>query len=735
MNHFRLTPIALALAMLAPASSVTGADLLRHVDTRIGVVGDGATVIGPSLPFGSIHPSPDTADGDHDGYKPDQPIRGFSQLHVSGTGWGQYGNFLISPQIGLATLPDAHDSPKADERPHAHHYSVQLARYGIGVELAPARHAAIYRLRFPKSDNAHIVFDAVQHIPGHLHKAMIGQYSKPVPARLELSADGRIWSGHADFPGGFGGPYRAYFHAEVDRTPTTSGTWRDGEQQPGARTIASSGKLEHLGAYARFDTRDGKPVLIKIAVSFHGPDNARALLAQEIPGWNYEAVREAAATNWRDALAAIDVKGGSQAERTIFYTALYHAQVMPRDRTGQFKRFPEKAPMYDDHYAIWDTWRTLYPLYALIRPEVVRDTVNSFIVRQQVDGSVPDTFIAGVPQPREQGGNGTDMIIADAHAKGIAGIDWAKAYSVIKHNADQRRTGAAFDNPAKGPGEYRARGWIPAGIMSNSISLEYSYNDFGAARIAEALGHTDDARRWRERSRQWTHLWNPDSESDGFKGFTMPKKPDGSWVEVDHKAYGGSWKPYFYESNSWTYSYFVPHQVASLVERMGGKARFVERLEHAFDKNLIDTFNEPSFLVPQLFHYAGRPDLAAKWTKRITSEKFTLKGYPGDDDSGAMSSYYVWAKLGLFPNAGQDIYFLNGPAFDALTVRRPGKAALEITRSGGGAYVAAVTLDGKAHERSWLRHAELDQTRRLHFVMSDKPTARATTSAPPPSLQ
>jgi predicted alpha-1,2-mannosidase len=390
--------------------------------------------------------------------------------------------------------------------------------------------------------------------------------------------------------------------------------------------------------------------------------------------------------------------------------------------------------MWDDHYAVWDTWRTLYPLLAFVRPDVVRDTVNSFIERQRVDGWVSDTFIAGLNRHGEQGGNGVDMIIADAHAKQIAGIDWPAAYGVMKHNADKRRNGPHFDNPAKGPGPYLEKGWIPAGIMSTSMSLEYSYNDFVAAQLAASLGQADDAKRYSERSRQWVNLWNPDTEGDGFKGFIMARKADGEWVDFDKKAYSGSWKPYLYESNVWTYSYFVPHQVARLVELMGGKARFVERLEYALDKNYIDLFNEPSFLVPQLFHYVGRPDLSAKWMQRITRERFTLKGYPGDDDSGAMSSYYIWAKLGLFPNAGQDIYFLNGPAFEQIRVRRPADGELTVRRSGSGAYVAAVTLNGRPLTRSWLRHAELRGKVVLDFRMSDSPTDWATQSPPPPSL-
>jgi putative alpha-1,2-mannosidase len=216
------------------------------------------------------------------------------------------------------------------------------------------------------------------------------------------------------------------------------------------------------------------------------------------------------------------------------------------------------------------------------------------------------------------------------------------------------------------------------------MTLEYAYNDFAASQLAAALGHGDDAGRWLKRSRRWTMLWNPDAYSDGFKGFIMPRAADGAWVPYDAKAYPGSWKNYFYEANSWTYSYFAPHQAARLIALMGGPARFVERLEYAFEHKLIDLFNEPSFLVPQLFHYAGRPDLAAKWTAHITSSRYTLTGYPGDDDSGAMSSYYVWGKLGLFPNAGQDIYFLNGPAFASMAVRRPDRAPLRVRRAGAG---------------------------------------------------
>ncbi|MBC7939013.1 MAG: glycoside hydrolase family 92 protein, partial [Chitinophagaceae bacterium] len=556
---------------------------------------------------------------------------------------------------------------------------------------------------------------------------------------LHIGEDGRSLWGRSDYTGGFGKPYRLYYAVEFDRTPAGFGTFRDAQTTAGDRRISSSGKKEQLGAFLRFDTRaeGAGTVQMKVAVSFHSVERAKASLAREIPSFDYDVVRDAAAAAWRNTLGAFDATGGTEEERRIFYSAVFHAHIMPRDRTGEFARLDPAVPMWDDHYAIWDTWRTLFPLLALVRPDVVRGTVQSFIERQRVDGWVSDTFVGGSNRSQEQGGNAVDMVIADAHARQVPGIDWPAAYGVMKHNAERRRLGPLWDEPgntSQAPVPYRAQGWIPAGTMSTSMSLEYSYNDFAVAQVAAALGHTDDARRYSERSRQWTQLWNPDSQHDGFKGFIMSKQADGQWIDIDHRKYSGSWKAYLYESNPWTYSYFAPHQVARLVSLMGGPARFTERLEHAFEKGYIDVFNEPAFLVPQLFHWVGRPDLAAKWLKRITREKFTLQGYPGDDDSGAMSSYYIFAKLGFFPNAGQDTWLLHGSAFDRVRLRRPGHAPLLITRSGKGLYVAGVALDGKAVERSWLRHAELQAATTLHFAMSETPTDWARRAPAPPSL-
>jgi predicted alpha-1,2-mannosidase len=720
-----------ALAPLPPlhAQSTSQKPLTSYVDPRIGVVGAGNCVIGPALPFASVHPSPDTPDGDNDGYHPDRPIRGFSQTHVSGTGFGQYGNILISPQVGLAVGKNEHDSPKAEERATAYDYRVRLTKYDVLTEFTPAARSVFYQFTFPKTDEATIAIDVAHSIPTDIATFING---KVKDGAITLSADRRSASGFGAYEGGFGGGiYKVYFFAEMNRAAEAIGTWQNGkisQDSQGARLIKEG---DHTGGFLRYHTTAGEVVQLKIGISFKSIDQARQNLRSELPNWDFAKARENARQTWERALGSLRIDEPDEAKKTIFYTALYHAQIMPRDRTGEYARFAPKAPMWDDHYAVWDTWRTLYPLLVLIRPDAVRDTVQSFIERQRVEGLVPDTFIASQRSFGEQGGNDVDNIIADAYVKKVPGIDWKAAYQVMKINADQRRTGDTFDNPVGGASTYRTNGWIPEGKMSASFTLEYAYNDFCAAQVAAGLGLTQEAQTYLARSQKWQALWNAEHENHGFKGFVMPRKASGEWPSYDVTSFGGSWAGDFYEGSSWTYSFFVPHQPKRLVELMGGPETFARRLDYGMKNRLIDFGNEPAFLAPQMFHYAGRPDLSAQWIRSVTGNLFSLRGYPGDDDSGAMSSYFIWAQLGLFPNAGQDIYYLNGPTVNRVVVQRPADGLLEITRSGKGNYVSSATLNGRPLTRSWVRHAELKGRAKLAFVMSETPTTWGQAALPP----
>lgn len=710
-------------------SPVNDTSLVDLVNPFIGVRDDVSNcVVGPQLPFGSINPSPQTPNGSHDGYAPDEPIRGFGQLQVSGTGWGKYGQVFISPQIGLAVGEKAHDSGKSNELAKAYEYSVTLDRYGIGVDVTPSVHSAIYRFTFPKSDSSNILIDITHNIPMDIAtfvggKVTAGEVTIDSGQTFSISGDGT-------YSGGFGdGSYQVFFYAEFDRKPTRFGTWINGKLERGRLHESLAKTDDRVGAYVGFSTSDNEEILMKIAVSLRSVARAEQWLGNEIPDWNFDAVRDTAKAVWNRALGKIEVEGGSDTLRTIFYTALYHSMLMPRDRTGDIKGYPEDAPLWDDEYAVWDTWRTLFPLMELIDPDMVRGNINSFITRYKVNHKVRDAFIAGIDMDAEQGGDNVDNVIADAYVKGLTGVNWEEAYEVVKHDADFERkgfTGLGGKKVQNGDeNAYRETGWIPAGIMSCSKTLEFAYNDYCAAEVARGLDRMDDYRKYLRRSTEWENLWDPKATSNGFAGFIVPKRADGTWVKIDPKKNWGSWHDYFYEGSSWTYSYFVPHEFQRLVSLCGGRREYVERLEHALENNLIDFSNEPSFLTIPTFDYARRPDLASFWIRKVMESRYTMNGYPGNEDSGAMSSWFVFAAMGLLPNAGQDFYYLHGPSFTGITIHLENGRTIRIVGENASAkniYVQSLRLNGIELDRPYITQADLENGAVLDFVMGGKPS-------------
>jgi predicted alpha-1,2-mannosidase len=701
----------------------SGPSLADYIDPFIGVLDPGSNcVIGPQLPFGSINPSPQTQKGSHDGYDPNEPIRGFGQLHVSGTGWGKYGQVFISPQIGLAIGETDHDSPKENEKAKAYEYSVKLSRYNIQTYVTPSFHSAIYRLTFPESDMANISFDLSHHIAGEIAPELGGKiYDGSITITTSSSTEIK---GYGNYSGGFGGDaYRVYFCARISKAPIAIGTWINGVIHQGKFSEKLQKLNDHVGAYLQFKTKDKEEIYMKVAVSFRSIEQATKWLDSEIPDFNYNKIQTAAKKTWNDQLNKILVEGGTEKDKKIFYTAFYHASIMPRNRTDDAEDFEPGVPVWDDHYAVWDTWRTLYPLQALINPDMVAGTVNSFIARLKTHKMVKDAFIAGKEMIEEQGGNNIDNIIADAYVKNIKGIDWKEAYKVLKFNSDNERQGSYRWDKNDTTNTYKDLGWIIAGRMSNSMTLEYAYNDFCVAQVAKDFGTKADYKKYLNRSGNWINLWDPTAESDGFKGFIMPRRSDGSFVKIDPKISAGSWKDYFYEGNSWTYSYFMPHQFEKLVELSGSKEIFAKKLKYGFDNNLIDYGNEPAFLAVQAFHYAGRSDLASFYVRKLMRERFDEKGYSGNDDSGAMSSWYMFSAMGFFPNAGQDIYYLTGSLFTKITIQLGNQKTLVISApeaSPTNIYVRSVTINGKKWTTPWFTQKDIQNGTKIVFDMTDK---------------
>lgn len=697
-------------------------ELVDYIDPFIGVLdGPSACVIGPQLPSGSISPSPQTINGGDDGYSPNEPIRGFCQLTVSGTGWGKYGQIFFSPQLGLAIGENDHDSPKENEVAKAYEYSVKLSRYGIKTDFTPAFHSAIYRFTFPESNKSTIALD-LSHYLTDLKPKLSGRISDG--SVTITSTTGDEMKGYGNYSGGFGdGTYRVYFCARFSKAPATSGTWINGIVNQGQTTEKLEKPNDRVGAYLQYNTKANEEIYMKVAVSFKSIEQATSWLNSEIPSWDYNKVKETAKQKWNDQLNKIVVDGASETENKIFYTALYHASIMPRNRTNDSEHFGKDVPVWDDHFAVWDTWRTLYPLQVLINPDMVAGTINSFIARLKTNKMVKDAFISGNEMKAEQGGNNVDNIIADAFVKNVKGVDWKEAYKVLKNNADNERLGSYGWDKNDSTNYYKKLGWIPVGRMSNSMTLEYAYNDFCASEVAKGLGRTADYKKYLDRSTKWVNLWNPNAESDGFKGFIVSKKLDGSFVDLDLKKYPGSWKDHFYEGCSWTYSYFAPHQFNKLIRMTGGKDAYVKKLQHGVDHKLLEYDNEPAFLAIHSFHYAGRSDLASFYTRKLMKERYNLRGYSGNDDSGAMSSWFIFSSMGFFPNAGQDIYYLVGSSFKKATITLGNNKTLIIlspNASPDNIYIKSVTINGKKWNKFYFNHKDIANGGTIVFEMTNK---------------
>jgi len=705
-------------------------NLVQYVDTKIGVIDDrgSACVIGAQLPYGSINPSPQTIEGGMGGYSPKQPIMGFGQLHVSGTGWSKYGHFLISPQVGLALGKRAHDSPKSKEITTAYYYQTNLDRYGIVAGFAPTNHAAMYKFSYPQSDSAYVVLDATQSI-GDIVPELDYKFSK---CNVEVFPEKKQIRASIECAGGWAwGKNVIYFIAEFNKDFTESGVWKDLQIKNGVNTLAMDENTnQRIGTFCRFKTKKGETVLMKAAISFSGFENAEKYLKTELPVWNIDKVKKAGMAAWEKKLSTIKIETSSEEQKKIFYTAMYHTMVQPRDRTGDNPNWISDKPYWDDNFAIWDTWRSAFSLSILIDPDMVSGNVNCFIDRFEHNGKVRDGFVAGVDMDDEQGGNDVDNVIAEAIIKGVKGIDENEAYKLLKNNADNERKGLVSFNAknsvfAANNAKYKEQGWIPECFNSTSNTLEYAYNDFCVAQIAKKLGQTDDYEKYLKRSNGWTKLWNTDLESDGYKGFIDSRKADGTFVGQDPKYWGNSWKNIFYEGTSWTYSYFVPHDIEQLMKLMGGKEKFAKRLEYAMDKKLIDYGNEPSFWALRTFNHAGRPDLTSKWVHWILNHNYDLTGVPGNDDTGAMSSWYVFSAMGFFPNAGQDIYYLNAPLYKKSVITLGNGKTVTIIANNAlekNIYIKSCKVNGKIWNSSIFHHSDIINGATIEMELSEVAT-------------
>ena len=713
-------------------------DALEYADPLFGV--GSATSAGPILPAGSIHPCPETLEKDCGGYTRNQPIVGFGQLYTSGAGGVKcYGNFLLAPMSGNFSFDDKERAEyviDGTEIARCYEYRAEL-KNGIKAKVAPSHHSAIYEFQFPKGKEASFILDIGRKLD--IEACMDNGYIKVNPKERSISGGGHMTGNWSD------NEWDMFCHMEFDSEFDEIGILcADAVSMCSEDTSISINEKKKLLGYVKFGIpEETLTVKVKIAISFVSADKAKEHLKKDIPCYDYDSVRDDARDKWSEIFGAIDIKTDDKALLRRFYTAMYHMNVQPRDRRDDHGK-------WDDFHTVWDTWKTVFPMYSLLYPEKMSSIIESFCDRAIENRTknpgivVGDEFCAAVETLAGQGGNDIENAIADAYIKGIElkKYQWEDLYQILLESAENMRSpdyiqkGFAIKNNTTVSGRKYSFRFKPA-----SSTLGFAFNDKAVSFVAKELGTKEEYDKYSKRSLNWRNTWNMDVLSEGFSGFPQNRNEDGTFDE-DFDAHKG-YNSHFYEATSWDASYINYNDVSNLVETMGGKDKFIERLlwacDHSKDyfnddhgkEGYLNFTNEPSFHIPWLFctDEIKRPDLAAKVIDKVI-ERFSLENdYPGDEDNGGMSSYYVFLMCGFFPYSTTENYYLHGTRVEEITFRLGNGNVFKVTGENVGnknIYVQSATWNGESLTKCRLTHSEIISGGELHFVMGDKPSDWAT---------
>ena len=704
----------------------TDENYVEYTNTLFGTnVDEGSTSAGPSLPNGSIHPSPETTPPDNGGYHRGNPVVGFGQLYTQGSGGTKsYGNFLLSPQTGeIKTSDRDHASSISEEKGQANYYTVKLDKYDIRAEVTPNQHSAIYRFTYPENADSSLLIDVSRKIGGEVALKS---------GSVNIDKENKMITGGGTFSKNWNpSDWNMYFALEFDQDIEEIGTWDNGGLKSDVLSLEKTSNNEHFGAYVKFDTSSDQEVNVKIAISFVSVDKAKEFLNSEISEFDFEKEKEEAKDVWNEVLGKVEL--GSQVDEETkgkFYTALYHTNVQPRDRT-------EDHGTWDDYYTLWDSWRTVFPFLQLTRSEMVAANINSFIKRYKENGKISDAYIQGKEYICGQGGNDIENIIADAYLKGIEGVDWQEAYQIVKGEAENYRS-KNYATLGWNTGETEAingdkYSWR---LRPSSATIGFAYNDYAVAMMAKGLGYEEDYEKYIQSSKKWLNNWDENLvSSDGYKGFIHKRAADGSYATVDPSHFLGydgtemKWQGYgddFYEAGIWEGSYSPTFDLPTLVEKMGGKYEYADRLDYALGQGYINFANEPAFqtIWTLASDEVQRPDLASKWVDVYLS-KYTDVGYPGDEDNGAMSSMYLFMMSGFFPMSGTNNYYLHGTHLPEVTYHLgTGNDFVikGINAGGDNIYVQSATWNGQPLTSSKLTWEQIKEGGTLEYVMGSQPS-------------
>jgi predicted alpha-1,2-mannosidase len=722
--------------------------------------GMGKTFPGAATPFGMVQVSPNTVTGGDNapGYSYEHTsIEGFAFTQMSGVGWyGDLGNFLVMPATGeLKTINGHPDNPasgyrslydKASEEASPAYYSVFLSDYGIRAEATAAPHSGMLRFTFPENSQSRIQVDLARRVGG---SSVLQEVKMPdsvtIAGYMRCTPEGGGWGNGAGNVG-----YTVFFYAQCSRPLTRSGVWSadipDGwprklgdvlseryrERVEHAEVIRGVKEFrgKHVGFFAEFGTRQDEQILLKVGISFVDEEGAKRNLQAEIPGWDFDRVREAGKALWDDALGKIRVDGQSEEDKAVFYTALYHTMIDPRtctDVDGRFRGGDGQVHLSGDFlrrtvFSGWDVFRSQMPLQTLINPQVVGDMLGSltdlacesgkgYFERWELLNAYSGCMV----------GNPAISVLADACAKNIYAGDMEKAWQVAA------RTSELFGNGALG--------YLPSEKgYSVSETLEYAYSDWCMAQLAGATGRAGDAHRYGKRAEFYKNVF--DTTEMCFR----PKKQSGEWEPMPQEGRLKEWYGCI-ESNPYQQGWFVPHDVDGMAALMGGREKAARDLEAFFDSTpghflwnvYYNHANEVVHHAPFLFNRLGYPWLTQKWARTICRKAYgnAVEGLVGNEDVGQMSAWYVLAATGIHPVCpGSARYEIASPLFDKITLAPDkrygkGKEFTIVVRSNSpkNIYIRQARLNGVEHSRPYIDFFEIANGGTLELVMGPTPNA------------
>ncbi|GJM64142.1 GH92 family glycosyl hydrolase [Persicobacter diffluens] len=714
------------------------------VDPFIGTEGEGHTFPGASFPFGMVKLGPDCEGHSNSGYISNGKIEGFSHTHVSGTGGGaKYGNILVRPFIGKST-DRVSATAFSDEVAEAGYYATTLDQDKIRAEMTVTENAGIHQYTFPKSNQSKILIDAGHHL---FFGDQWGEAQQFVDSEIEVIGNNAV-AGYSTVRHGwnFGGAYTVYFYAELSKPFIGFTTYKSGKESNKKVQFASKEKTQ---ACLSFQTKEGEQIQLRVGISFLSTARAKHNLKSSLGELNFEQVKANAFNQWENILSKINIETKSEAEKTVFYTSLYHSYLMPVCREDENPKWKSEVKNYDDFYALWDTYRTSHPLMTILTPNRQVEMINSLLDIYKHEGYLPDAR-SGNDNGRTQGGSTADIVIADAFVKGLKGIDYELALEAMIKNAEVSPGGDERKEGRGGLSDYNTLGYVSTDFeRSGSRTIEYSLCDYSIATLAKGLGKNDLYQKYLHRASNWENLWDENYDSEGYKGFIMPRKSNGEWhsdfILVNREADGGDtirfnefttgyWEAFLYESSSWEYSLAIPHDVKTLIKKCGGEEILEKRLDTFFEKDYFLVSNEPGFFTPFLYTYMGKHHRTVDVVKGILDQEYTTarNGIPGNDDSGAMGAWFVFNAMGFYPNAGQDIYLISSPKYPSTTIELGEGKTFTVTKDHPErTYVKSAKLNGKPLNRAFLYHKEIIDGGLLELSMSKKPTQWGAEQLPP----